>query len=160
MKTQIFTIPKTKVQFIDEQRARIELQNGDAFIVGFATPLNYHSGEHFIKLLGIEFDLHWGLYPKTSDTIRQINSDLYRDGYEMMLFLVTEQDKNEERQRIGNRIKELRVKKDIDAKTLAQRVGIDASNLSRIEKGHYSVGLDILAKIANALDAKVDIVEN
>lgn len=159
MKTQICANPKTKVQFIDELRARVELQNGEAFIVGFATPFNYLAGEHFIKLLGVEFDLYWGLQSKVSDTIRKINSDLYRDEYEMILFLVAEQNKNEERLRIGNRIKELRVKKNIDAKALAQRVGIDASNLSRIEKGHYSVGFDILAKIANALEAKVDIVE-
>jgi transcriptional regulator with XRE-family HTH domain len=53
----------------------------------------------------------------------------------------------------------LRQKQNIDAKTLARRAGIDASNLSRIEQGRYSVGFDVLSKIANALNAQVDIVE-
>ena len=78
----------------------------------------------------------------------------------MMLFVSPDQDKIDERQRIGTRIKELRQKQNIDARTLAIRAGIDASNLSRIEQGRYSVGLDILAKIANALNARVEIVEN
>ena len=56
--------------------------------------------------------------------------------------------------------KELRKKKNVDAKDLAQRIGIDISNLSRIEFGKYSVGLDVLSKIANALYAKVELVEN
>ena len=77
----------------------------------------------------------------------------------MMIFVVMEPKRSVERQRIGERIKELRKKRNIDAKSLAERIGIDASNLSRIEQGHYSVGFDILSKIANALNAKVDIVE-
>ena len=77
----------------------------------------------------------------------------------MMVFLVPENDKYDERKRIGERIKELRKKRNIDAKTLAYRIGIDASNLSRIEQGHYSVGLDILSRIAYALGAKIDLVE-
>ncbi|MBR4840723.1 MAG: helix-turn-helix transcriptional regulator [Paludibacteraceae bacterium] len=76
-----------------------------------------------------------------------------------MLYLIPEQNADTERLRIGARIRELRRKQNIDAKTLALRAGIDASNLSRIEQGHYSVGLDILAKIANALNAQINIVE-
>ena len=77
----------------------------------------------------------------------------------MMIFIVLEPKRSEERKRIGERIKELRKKRNLDAKSLASRIGIDASNLSRIEQGHYSVGFDILSKIASALNAKVDIVE-
>ncbi|MBO7607463.1 MAG: helix-turn-helix transcriptional regulator [Paludibacteraceae bacterium] len=97
--------------------------------------------------------------PDFNTGVRNINAELYRNGYEMMLFLLPDQDKMEERQRIGARIKELRQKQNIDARSLALRAGIDASNLSRIEQGHYSVGLDILAKIANALNAQIDIIE-
>ena len=74
-------------------------------------------------------------------------------------FVVLEPKRSEERKRIGERIRELRKKKNLDAKAVASRAGIDASNLSRIEQGHYSVGLDILSKIASALGARVDIVE-
>ena len=45
----------------------------------------------------------------------------------------------------------------MDAQEVAQLANIDASNLSRIEKGKYSVGLDILCRIAAAMDCYVDI---
>lgn len=94
-----------------------------------------------------------------SDAIRKINAELYSSDYEMIVHVAVDLDKGEERKRIGNRIKELRKKNNVDAKTLASRVGVDASNLSRIEQGHYSVGFDILSKIANFLGARIDLVE-
>ena len=127
--------------------------------MGFPTPLNFQSGEHFIQLLGWAFDLYWGLKDTIEGNFRLINGMLYQDGYQMMIFIVMEPKKSEERKRIGERIKELRKKRNLDAKSLANRIGIDASNLSRIEQGHYSVGFDILSKIATALNAKVDIIE-
>lgn len=66
---------------------------------------------------------------------------------------------NHERIRIGARIKELRKEKKIEAKALAQLANIDAANLSRIEQGRYSVGLDILSKIAFALGAKIEVID-
>lgn len=68
-------------------------------------------------------------------------------------------DRNDERVRIGLKIRELREKKGIEAKHLASLADIDAANLSRIERGKYSVGFDILTKIADALNVKVDLVE-
>lgn len=67
--------------------------------------------------------------------------------------------KNHDRERIGKRIKEIRESQKMDAKDLAMRAGIDASNVCRIEQGRYSVGLDILSKIANVLGYKVDFVK-
>lgn len=64
---------------------------------------------------------------------------------------------SQERIRIGERIRELRKEKNIDAKKLAQIANIDAANLSRIEQGRYSVGLDILSKIALALGTKIEL---
>lgn len=66
---------------------------------------------------------------------------------------------HQERERIGKRIRELRKEKNIDAKMLAQIANIDAANLSRIEQGRYSVGLDILSKIAFALGAKIELAD-
>lgn len=66
---------------------------------------------------------------------------------------------HQERIRIGERIRELRKEKNIEAKLLAQSANIDAANLSRIEQGRYSVGLDILSKIAIALGTKIELVE-
>ncbi len=66
---------------------------------------------------------------------------------------------HQERVRIGVRIRELRKEKNIEAKMLAQIANIDAANLSRIEQGRYSVGLDVLARIALALGAKVELAD-
>lgn len=66
---------------------------------------------------------------------------------------------HQERVRIGTRIRELRKEKNIEAKTLAQAANIDAANLSRIEQGRYSVGLDILSKISFVLGAKIDLID-
>jgi len=65
---------------------------------------------------------------------------------------------HQERIRIGARIRELRKEKNIEAKILAQLANIDAANLSRIEQGRYSVGLDVLSKIALALGAKIEMI--
>ena len=66
---------------------------------------------------------------------------------------------HQERVRIGLRIRELRKEKNIEAKMLAQIANIDAANLSRIEQGRYSVGLDVLSKIALALGAKIELID-
>ena len=81
---------------------------------------------------------------------------MYRNRLDPIHWIMNDRDK--ERERIGNRIKELRKEQNMDAKTLAQQVGIDAGNLSRIEQGKFSVGLDILNKIASVLNMKIDFV--
>lgn len=68
--------------------------------------------------------------------------------------------REKERIRIGKRIKELREEKRMEARDLATLAGIDAANLSRIEQGKYSTGIEILSRIANILDAHVDIIPN
>ncbi len=68
-------------------------------------------------------------------------------------------ERSEERKYIGSRIRQLREKKGMEAKALAKLANIDAANLSRIERGRYSVGLDVLSRIANALGAKVDLIK-
>ena len=67
-------------------------------------------------------------------------------------------DRNNERERIGARIRSLREERNLEAKDLATYADIDASNLSRIEKGKFSPGLDVLCKIAAAMDCSVEIV--
>ena len=66
---------------------------------------------------------------------------------------------HQERVRIGAKIRELRKEKNIEAKMLSQLANIDAANLSRIEQGRYSVGVDVLSKIALALGAKIELTE-
>ena len=64
---------------------------------------------------------------------------------------------DEQRARMGQRIRELRLAAGLTQEDLAQLAGITRSNLTRIEAGRYSVGLDILNRIANALGTEVVI---
>ena len=65
-----------------------------------------------------------------------------------------------DRERIGKRIAELRKEKNMTAEDLAAKTGLQRPNISRIESGRYSTGLDILSKIAEALDCRIDFVSN
>lgn len=63
-----------------------------------------------------------------------------------------------DRERIGRTLRSIRELLKIDAKTLAERAGIDPGNLCRIEQGKYSVGLDVLCKVAYPLGYRVELV--
>ena len=67
---------------------------------------------------------------------------------------------HQQRVRIGLSIRELRKEKNIEAKMLAQIANIDPANLSRIEQGKYSVGVDILSKLLFVLGSHINIVPN
>lgn len=68
-----------------------------------------------------------------------------------------EEEKNLNRLRIGQLISELRQEKGLSLKELADMVGIDFSNLSKIERGKYNVGIDILYKVCKALGVDLKI---
>ena len=65
---------------------------------------------------------------------------------------------NEERQRIGQRIADLRKQHQMTQQDLANKTGMQRNHISRIESGKYSVGFDTLQLIAEQFDMKVDIV--
>ena len=64
-----------------------------------------------------------------------------------------------DRERIGNRIREIRMKKGMTAEQLAQMTGLRQQSISRIELGKFSTGIDILGKIAAALDCYIEMIE-
>lgn len=66
---------------------------------------------------------------------------------------------NETRERIGQRIAQLRKEHGMTQAQLAERTGIQRAHITRIEAGRYSVGIDLLDKIAVALGMEVDFVE-
>ena len=67
--------------------------------------------------------------------------------------------KNEqERQRIGQHIAQLRKEKGMTQQDLADRVEMQRSHIARIEAGRYSVGLDTLTAIAQALGKRLALV--
>lgn len=147
-----------KITFIDPRRARVETDSGEVIILGFSDGVNFHLEErfdnYFTKTMTTLFDKY---YDGNFDTVSgKINAGMYRAKLSPFLWAIDDRDK--ERERIGNRIKELRKEQGMDAKELAQKIGTDASNLSRIEQGRFSVGLDTLCKIANVLNMKIDFV--
>lgn len=64
-----------------------------------------------------------------------------------------------ERERIGKRIAELRNEKGYSVRELAEICGVHFSNIGKIEAGKYNVSIDILSKVANALNCEIDIKE-
>ena len=63
------------------------------------------------------------------------------------------------RSEVGNRIAEIRKKKGLTQRELAEKSGIHYSNIAKIEMGRYSVGIDILHKVLNALNCEVKIID-
>lgn len=66
--------------------------------------------------------------------------------------------KEEERQRIGQRIADLRKQKGMTQQDLADLTGNQRNHISRIESGKYSVGFDTLQSIAEAIGGTIDII--
>jgi transcriptional regulator with XRE-family HTH domain len=67
-------------------------------------------------------------------------------------------NKELQRQRIGQRIAEIRKAQGITQQDLADRTGIQRNHISRIEQGRYSVGFDTLQLIAEAMGGNVEII--
>ena len=147
-----------KCIFLDPLKARIEVENGDNFILGFSSTMNYQ--------IDLQHEMFFtrcmeGLFGKYYDGDEKviwgpIFLGMLRNHLNPFMWVVNDRDK--ERERIGNRIRELRKERGLDAKELAHSIGIDPGNLSRIEQGRYSVGIDILNKIAGVLNMKLDFV--
>lgn len=56
---------------------------------------------------------------------------------------------------IGIRLRQLRKERNLTQAELARQIGIQQSDLSRMEKGEYRVSLDNLVKILAALDLQI-----
>lgn len=153
----------TKVTWVDERRLLVETPSGDDFIVGFHDSTNYQIERQSVFKITRDLGLLFDRYYKGDPEIvwGEINRQLFLHGYGLLFFVQPYEKtlKDEERIRIGARIKELRLEKGIEAKALATITGMDAANLCRIEAGKYSVGFDILTKIASALGKKIDFVD-
>lgn len=59
---------------------------------------------------------------------------------------------------LGNRIKELRIKKNITQESIAEITGVTNVYISRIELGISKPSLETLVKICNALDTTIDFL--
>jgi transcriptional regulator with XRE-family HTH domain len=60
-------------------------------------------------------------------------------------------------QKVGKRIQEIRMEKNISQQDLASKCNFEKSNMSRLEKGNANATLSTLEKVCNAL--QVDYIE-
>ncbi|MBQ9253183.1 MAG: helix-turn-helix transcriptional regulator [Bacteroidales bacterium] len=148
-----------KVEFINTKRVRIETIEGDIYDIGYSDQTNYQINQkydnHYINVVSELFDKYY------DGTLQSIWGNILREMYRENLsgFLWISKDESiHDRIEIGKKIKELRQLQNLSAKDFAQKIGMDAGNLSRIEQGKFSVGLDTLNKIARALNTRIDFV--
>ena len=70
---------------------------------------------------------------------------------------ITIMEENETRKRVGERLKTLRTKQNLSVRDLAEKTGINISNISRIENGKISPTIDVLDKLAKALGTTIKL---
>ena len=73
---------------------------------------------------------------------------------------MTDTQKQQTRDRIGQRIAALRKLAGMSQEQLAERAGLQRTHVSRIEAGKYAVTLETIQAIAEALGMTVDIVDS
>ena len=69
-------------------------------------------------------------------------------------------DSESEKRSLGYRIRQLREDKNVSQRQLALMTGTSRSYLWKLEGGKADVGIDVLCRIARALDVKVcDLID-
>lgn len=150
---------KTKASYLDPKRVLIETPQGEKFIIGFHSEMNYlweqEENIPFTKFLASLFDKYY----KGDDSIimGEITRQLIINRFESVFSYQRDPIRN--RVVMGDRIRELREQKNMDMETLAFKAYIQPGTLRRIEAGRFSADLDVLSKIAQGLGMKIDFVE-
>lgn len=148
---------RSKAKILDRNTIEVMAPDGEIFQV-----LRYTGRYHSEEIRKYELHLVEAIFDNNfSDDKEQMFNSIWRDSFSQGIpFLgMGWGNRQSERTRIGSRIREIRTERGIEARDLAKLAGIDAANLSRIENGKYSVGLDILSKIASSLGKKIDLVD-
>jgi len=143
-----------KAKFIDASTINVVVRDGEIFILEAFLPVPEEKQQSIAKILSQSFENNFS-DDKTSMVYWVLMDVMTNVGFS---FSYVSSDRSEERKRIGAKIRQLREKKGMEAKQLATLANIDAANLSRIEQGKYSVGLDILTRISHVLGVRVDLV--
>ena len=68
------------------------------------------------------------------------------------------EEKSLNRLRIGQKIAELRQEKGLTVRQLGEMSGVFYQNITKIEHGKYNVSIDLLTKVLNVLDSKLEII--
>ena len=72
---------------------------------------------------------------------------------------MTEEQKQQTRERVGKRIATLRKLAGLTQEQLAEKAGLQRTHVGRIEAGKYAVTLEVVQAIAEALGMTVDIID-
>jgi len=72
---------------------------------------------------------------------------------------MTEEQKQQTRDRIGLRIMALRKLAGLTQEQLSERAGLQRSHISKIEAGKYAVAFETVQTIAESLGMTVDIID-
>lgn len=150
---------KTKATYLDPKRVLVETPQGDKFIIGFHSEMNYQWEQQanipFTDFLASLFDK---IYKGDEGVIMgEINRQLMINRFESVFSY--QRDPIQNRMLMGDRIRELREQKQLDVVMLALKSSIQPNTLKRIEAGNFSVDLDVLTQIAQGLGMKIDFVE-
>lgn len=149
---------QSSAQIISRNEVEVVAPDGEVFTV--LCPIGAYTNKETQAI-----ELHWleSLFDKnfSADKEEMINS-IWREAMQFAIaggiIGISTGTRHKDRARIGERIRQIRMDRGMEARDLARLAGIDAANLCRIENGKYSVGLDILSKIAAALGKKIDFV--
>ena len=148
---------KTQAEVLDSKVVKVTAPDGEVFQVlcQIGKYISEETRNYELHLVEAIFDKNYS--PDKELMINNIWRDSMLNGISFLG--ISSGDRQGERTRIGNRIRQIREERGIEARDLAKLAGIDAANLSRIENGKYSVGIDILSKIAASLGKKLDLVD-
>ena len=72
---------------------------------------------------------------------------------------MTDEQKQQVRERIGGRVATLRKLKGMTQDQLAQEAGLQRTHVNRIEAGKYAVTIDVVQAIAQVLGMTVDLID-
>jgi DNA-binding XRE family transcriptional regulator len=115
-------------------------------IKSYKVYFTYHGEERFIGYCNCSFpkieDLLGNTIGNYDDVIRRWETSV-----------------NERRVQIGRQLAELRNKRGLSTRQLADICGVTYVNISKIENGRYNVSIDILNKVCDALDADIRIID-
>ncbi len=155
----ILDIPtQSSAQIISRNEVEVVAPDGEVFTVlcHVGAYTSKETQDYELHALEVIFDKSF------SDDKEEMTNSIWRESLQFAIgggiLGISTGTRHKDRARIGGRIRQIREDKGMEARDLARLAGIDAANLSRIENGKYSVGLDILSKIAAALGKKIDFV--
>ena len=152
------TPTKSRARVISEHVVEVQTPDGEVFRM-LSDIAKYEDDEYRDYVLHlIEFIFDKSFSDDKEKMINRITWEFTNNGVPSKG--IDSGNRQVERERIGKRIRELREVKGMEARDLALLTGIDPANLSRIEQGKYSTGVDILFRMAVVLDAHLDLVPN